>query len=299
MGFDTVNQNVFGLIALVVSLVALLTTVLQVLQQYFSSADGYRRCAESVMGLWAKNTHRKLRMYEFRVEVVFETPVIFMAHHENRRGPILGRDIHYIDGTPESYRNTRVLPSSDQKKVDEQISARVRTADDERASWVTLLSALQREEEDSRAWDEAQRLVAPPSGSGNLPKQPKYQLVVGLQSKTRSWDFMPAAITRPYATSAICHLVEMAAMLGMYWKVFDQTIWNLRAEGNGLILTSTPVHGLGVMVVFSITGKSRYEDNRVIPHMKVKDLAFGTVPNVFEEEAYLEREKDAQSLECK
>lgn len=42
--FDNLNQNIFGLVALLVSLVALLTTVLQVLQQYFSSAEGYRRC---------------------------------------------------------------------------------------------------------------------------------------------------------------------------------------------------------------------------------------------------------------
>jgi hypothetical protein len=43
-GFDNISQNIFGLIALVISLVALSTTVLQVLQQYFSSAEGYRRC---------------------------------------------------------------------------------------------------------------------------------------------------------------------------------------------------------------------------------------------------------------
>lgn len=44
-GLDAVSQNVLGLVALIVSLVALITTVLQVLQQYFSSAEGYRRCA--------------------------------------------------------------------------------------------------------------------------------------------------------------------------------------------------------------------------------------------------------------
>jgi hypothetical protein len=49
--FDNLSQNVFGLVALIVSLVALVTTVLQVLQQYYSSAEGYRRCAASVMGL--------------------------------------------------------------------------------------------------------------------------------------------------------------------------------------------------------------------------------------------------------
>ncbi len=34
-----------------------------------------------------------------------------------------------------------------------------------------------------------------------------------------------------------------------------------------------------------------------IPCEEVKKLAFGTVPNIFEDEAYLLRERDAQSLE--
>lgn len=86
-------------------------------------------------------------------------------------------------------------------------------------------------------------------------------------------------------------------MLGMYWKAFDQIGWNLRAEGNGFILTSTTVHGLGLMVVFAVTGKSRFLDNRVIPCDSVKELAFGTVPNIFDDVDYLRREKDAQSLD--
>ena len=49
------QSDVLSLIALLVSLVALVTTVLQVLQQYFSSAEGYRRCADSVMGkVWIR-----------------------------------------------------------------------------------------------------------------------------------------------------------------------------------------------------------------------------------------------------
>ena len=51
MGLDNVSQNVLGLVALFVSFVALVSTVLQVLQQYYSDAEGYRRCADSVMGL--------------------------------------------------------------------------------------------------------------------------------------------------------------------------------------------------------------------------------------------------------
>ena len=290
MTFNDVNQNVFGLTALIVSLVALLTTVVQVLQQYFSSAEGYRRCAESVMGLWAKGTHRKLVPREFRFEVVFETPVIFVAPPDNKKGPIAERAIHYVDGSDGSYTNTRILRPVEQDQADKQAVARVHTADDERASWVTLLSTLQRAEGDSRAWDRTHR--------GITFKPPKYEIAVGLQSKTRSWDFIPSSITKPYATSAICHLVEMMAMLGLYWKVFDQILWNLRAEGNGFILTSTSVHGLGVMVVFAVTRTSSFKENRVIPcEEAVKELAFGTVPNIFESEEYLNRQHDAQSLE--
>jgi hypothetical protein len=95
----------------------------------------------------------------------------------------------------------------------------------------------------------------------------------------------------------MCHLVEIMAMLGLYWKVFDQSTWNLRAEGNGFILTSTTVHGLGVMVIFATTGKSVFEDRRVIPCLAIKELAFGTVPNIFEDENYLSKDKDFQSLE--
>jgi hypothetical protein len=293
-----VSQNALAFSALAISLVALFTTVLQVLQQYYSSAEGYRRCADSVMGLWAKGTHRKLRLQEFRIEVVFETPVIFTAHPTNQRGPIQGRAIHYIDGTEASYRNTRVFGPNAQKKIEAEATARVHTADDERASWVTLLSTLQLKESMSRKWDLDFRKKFPPRDRpSSAIDPPDYSLAVGLQSKTRSWDFIPSSITKPYATSAICHLVEMMSMLGLYWKVFDQSTWNLRAEGNGFILTSTTVHGLGVMVVFAITGKSTFEERRVIPCPAIKELAFGTVPNIFEDETYLNRDKDTQSLE--
>ncbi len=247
------------------------------------------------MGGWYTGTHRKLRMREFRFEVVFETPVIFTASPENKRGPIPGRKIHYINGTVESRNDTRVVTLERQEQVDREASQRVHTADDERASWLTLLTALEANEAISREWDDGERNKKPPHGKPIKP--PRYSLAVGIQAKTRSWDFIPSSITKPYATSAICHLVEVMAMLGVYWKSFDQSNWNLRAEGNGYILTSTTVHGLGVMVTFAVTGKSNFKDSRVIPTHEIKDLAFGTVPNIFDEKpAYMDRE-ETQSLE--
>ena len=49
---------------------------------------------------------------------------------------------------------------------------------------------------------------------------------------------MPETVLKPYGTPTISHVAEMAAMLCKKWETFDPDAWNLRAEGNGLILTS-------------------------------------------------------------
>jgi hypothetical protein len=283
------SSDWLALVALLISLIALVTTVLQVLQQYFSSAEGFRRCADSVMGVWANGTHRKFRRSELRFEVVFETPVLFMARPTNKYGPIPGREIFYMDGTKKSYDDTRVLEPNAQDVADQQARARVHTADDERASWVTLLLSLQREERDSRAWDSKNSRTP----KGKLYHPPDYNLAVGLQPKVRSWDFMPTAVSRPFATTTISHLIEMVAVLGMYWKLFDQMNWNLRAEGNGFIVTSTQVSGLGLMVTFSVTGKSFFEENRLIPNDVCKEIVFGVVNTFYKDVVDIHVPKEA------
>ena len=65
-----------SIVALIISLVALLTTLLQLLQQYYATADGYRRCQNSVIAGWAAWTHRHFRWYEFRFETIFVVPHI-------------------------------------------------------------------------------------------------------------------------------------------------------------------------------------------------------------------------------
>ncbi|RAL63713.1 hypothetical protein DID88_003360 [Monilinia fructigena] len=111
-------------------------------------------------------------MKEFRVEVVFETPVIFIAPPSNVRGPIMNKPIYYLNGSKKSYDETMVLEPEEQVKMDKEAVQRVHTADDERASWVTLLSNLQKKERDSRAWDTESRLAKPPIGGSASVKAP-------------------------------------------------------------------------------------------------------------------------------
>jgi len=65
-----------AVVALVISLVALVVTTQQLLVQVFGSADGYRQCAESVIGSWHKRRKRIWKWSEFRFETQYVTPQI-------------------------------------------------------------------------------------------------------------------------------------------------------------------------------------------------------------------------------
>jgi len=267
------SSDIVAIAALIISLAAFFTTSLQVLQQYLASAEGYRRCAPSVMGLWSNGTKRKFRRHELRYEVVFETPILFLAKPENDRGP-MGKSekktIYKIEGNERSYDDTNTM------KPGKETTSNISTADDERASWVTLLSVLQNKELESRKWDASCRIT--PRGTNYKP--PHYSIVTMMQKKTRSYDFMPANVQKPFATTTISHLVELVGLMGMYWKAFEEGKGNVRAEGNGCMLTSTHIHGLGLMTTFAITGNSKFEESRVIPNYDIKELVFGFFPSM-------------------
>jgi len=156
----------------------------------------------------------------------------------------------------------------------------VHTSDNERATWVTLLSQLQHMEAQSQMW-QAEHIKR--NGPQLMPEFKNHTLAVAVQAKKRSWDTMPADVKKPYATTTMCHLLEIAAMMGIYWKEFDRSRDRYRAEGNGYMLTGTQIPDLGIMFTFQISGKSRFEENRVIPVEEVKDLCCGFVPTIFQE----------------
>ena len=293
----TAPELIISAVALVISLIALFAAILQVTQQYFASAAGYSNCNEKVMGKWHCSTKRVLRPTEFRFEVQFDAPVIFLCPPTNINGPIKGQTIYFLDGSEQSLRDSwtdvqKDRRAEEQSRTDDE---RIHTADNEKASWVTLLSALQRMEHDSRAWQSGvyEKPPQPPkldSGSVLTPEdiagilkrvEGQYTLTAAVQRKRRSWDTMPAGVKRPYATSTMCHMVEMLAILGIYWVEFDRTHDRYRAEGNGYMMTGEKVQDLGVMFTFQVSGQNRFKENRVIPVDEVKELCFGFVPTLY------------------
>lgn len=65
--------------ALLVSLIALVVAFLQLCQQYFATADGYRNCAESVIGPWHRTRRRRFVPSEFRFETIYDAPLIRLS----------------------------------------------------------------------------------------------------------------------------------------------------------------------------------------------------------------------------
>ncbi|KAK1574767.1 uncharacterized protein LY79DRAFT_360350 [Colletotrichum navitas] len=287
--------------ALVISVVALIAALLQVAQQYYASAAGYSSCGSKVIGKWSESKKRRLKFTEFRFEVQFETPVIFLCPPTNTKGPVKGQKNIFIDGSENSLRESRSEITEaifKEKNVSDKelIKQSVHTADNERASWVTLLSALQKMEHDSREWQKEQYknkiFKSPPKGAAQAEKPEdidavltevsnNYTLTVAIQRKLRSWDTMPANVKKPYATTTWCHIIEMLAMLGVYWVEFNRANDRYRAEGNGYTVTGEKVSDLGIMFTFQVHGHSRFEGNRVIPVDETKELCFGFVPTIY------------------
>ena len=176
--------------------------------------------------------------------------------------------IYKITGTPSSYKHTM---TNFKDRKDEKW-ANVHTAEDEGCSWVLLLDALQAQERISRTWDRG------PKNRGL-----DHTICYLIQRKRRCWDFMPLNATKPFATTTICHLVEIMAMLGLVWSEFDVKASTLSAEGNGYMVKSEYAPGLGILTRFSRLSRPSHEGNRIIPCNEIKRYCFGDVPSLFDD----------------
>ncbi|GJC88976.1 hypothetical protein ColLi_11814 [Colletotrichum liriopes] len=276
---DNDNELRIAIAALVIAIAALIAATLQILQAIFASARGLPNCNDVVMGGWSKGTKKIPKITQLRLEVKFEAPVIFIAPPRNTGKPEPTGDMWSAEGTEMSCRKNRLDWAKICKESDSNAPEKVHTVDMELATWVYLLIAIEKMEKDSKDW-ELEKLQDE-GFPGIVPSDlPEPTLAVKIQAKERSFDTIPA-IKKPFATSTISHLIELAAILGIYWKVFDRDNNQYRAEGNGYSLTGSRIADLGIQFVFEKTGHTSFEARRVIPTSEVKELCFGRVPTLF------------------
>ena len=130
----------------------------------------------------------------------------------------------------------------------------------ESCSWLQLLDALQEQERLSRAWD-------------NTPEKGlNHTICYFIQRVERCWEFIPINVTKPFATTTICHVIEMMSMLGLIWTEFDMRMSTLTASGNGYLMTGENVPGLGTLFRFARLSKAQHQEHRVIPCREISKL---------------------------
>ena len=239
------EQDSTAIVAIVIALIAFFVTTAQLLQALFGTAVGYRQCQPSVMGEWALKTRRKWRWSEFRFETIFTTPNIQIdALDAERKGRI------YITGGEESRRETYCFGGS--KTPTSLVTARYdgssETADD-LVGWLSLLNLLHVLQDSffkETSFGHLQR-----TRSSRRPVMAGNMTCPAITFRTRSWDFMPPDIVRPFATINVGDVIALAHRLGMRWKEVRPDDGVLRAEGNGQSITSTTVRGFGLLLQYT------------------------------------------------
>ena len=252
---NMVNDTTISTIALAVALVALITTVSQVLGQFLATADGYRRCQASVMGGWAKMTHRHFRWSEMRFETLYTTPRFNLSGMASR-----GNERRYpLNGTPsmmskthcQSYRYSSASATS-------------------LVSWLKFMEALH-----LNTHATFHRGVSYALSWLSLPE---------ITIEKRSWDFVPPEVVRPLAVVSISDIAILARRLGMIWRQFEPLDGNLRAEGNGHTISSAAVRSMGTVLTIGIQDPLPKADGVdgldevYIPMEAADKMGFGIVP---------------------
>ena len=280
------EQDNTAIVAIVIALIAFFVTTAQLLQALFGTAIGYRQCQPSVMGEWATKTRRKWRWSEFRFETIFTTPNIQLdARSVFEQGPEYGGV--FITGSASSRRETLSAGDSELRVWPARREPRSETTSD-LAGWLSLLNTLHLSQQHFfglTTHENQQRLPH------NLPGSVAGDMTCpAITFHTRSWDFMPPDIVRPFATSNVGDIIALAHRLGMRWKDIRPDDGVLRAEGNGQSITSTTVRGFGLLLqyTFDLIVLDRYVDKRAqnwnikstltIPSFAADMLGFQIVP---------------------
>jgi hypothetical protein len=77
---------------------------------------------------------------------------------------------------------------------------------------------------------------------------------------TRSWDFMPVEIVRPFASTTIGCLVSIVHRMNLTWIDLRPDEGVIRATGHGRSISASRIRGLGLVVEYIRNGTKLTED---------------------------------------
>lgn len=255
--------------ALAVALTALAIAVGQLLQQVFSTAEGYRRCQHSVLGPWARKTRLTWRWSQFRFEVKFTTPDIVLqtnvpmpVSRKVLQQMLIKREVVAVD-------HSGINTSSISVERREEMST-------DQVGWISLLKQL--EHLQRATWEE----LGAVDTRKPLETPTAIMLSPAMALREWSWDFMPPEVVRPLATTTVGTLVVLAHRMGMAWRDLQPSRGYIRAEGNGHTISSTTIRGFGTLVQYTFDD-SYTPSYAARPHARIHTeaadkLACGIIP---------------------
>lgn len=263
------DLDFIALTALVVSALALICTVTQLLAQCFATVDGYRKCQPSVMGPWGRHTRLRWRWMEFRFETLFTVPKIGF----NLSSPSPDGSGMAMPPFCSSLELTQWHPSPASHQTGDWTGDLV--------GWVYILHYLHQHDSSAR-----RQIRVANYNTASPPLQPQETTFLrcpNIEIMRQSWDFVPSDVVRPLAFTSVSVIAVVARRLGLYWKQFEPYNSVFRAEGNHQVLTSTVVRGIGTILQYSrdpimdTDAAAQALLRRTSPLLLSDDLGFGRV----------------------
>jgi hypothetical protein len=83
--------------------------------------------------------------------------------------------------------------------------------------------------------------------------------VVSFVRLTRSWDFMPVEIVRPFASTTLGCLIAIVHRMGLTWIEFKPDEGIIRAIGRGRSISAFRLRGLGLAIEYVGNGRPLQE----------------------------------------
>lgn len=227
-----------AVVALIVSLVALVVTASQLLAQSFATAEGSRRCSKAVIGPWNSLTSWKWHWYEWRFETVFTYP------HFQLGTPIqlpLDTDLASLAGNPLTSKGAAAsgVLSLDDVLLEPFASQQKAQSPQVLDGWIPLFITI--------------RVMTSQYSNKQLHRRNPLEITSwpGIRLHRRSWDSMPFDVFRPLASTSLSDIAIIARRMGMRWKQFDPDKGVLVAEGAGHTLASVNVSGTGLVLRYN------------------------------------------------
>ncbi|KAH9844588.1 hypothetical protein Tdes44962_MAKER07287 [Teratosphaeria destructans] len=304
------SDNV-ALVALIVSLIALVIAIGQMLQAYFGTAEGYRRCQDSVIGPWAQYTRLHWRWSEFRFETRFITPEICLLTREERVNPKdirtrwlwlrfrfeteiqtdgagkqLGEEVMHektIRGGDHVIRRRSGFHYRDVDLLDFDILDQGEHVPLPLRQTVAKSRGLALRGTDLVSWTrllrslhQYQTTAGPCSARGaanaGVAGTSSNDARITVRLNEWSWDLVPPDLVRPYATSTVGTMISIAHRLGMQWNAIDPAKGQMSAEGGGHDINSAVIRGLGIVVQYSYNSRLDPYNLRMQPYATRPDI---------------------------